>query len=153
MVPRMLVPELDVVELARSRRFYEGVLGFQMLFERVAERFVYLERDGVELMLQDAAGPGRRFRTAPLEPPLGRGINFQLRVDDVDEVHRSAIDAGAVIVVPMEERWYRVDVTVPGAGRWHTTGPTEAGNRQFVVADPDGYLWRPFRDLGTRPTP
>lgn len=152
MVPRMLVPELDVVDLARSQRFYEGVLGFQVLFERVAERFVYLERDGVELMLQDAAGPGRRFRTAPLDPPFGRGLNFQLRVDDVDEVHRRAVDAGAEIVVPMEERWYRVDVTVPGAGRWHTTGPTEAGNRQFVVADPDGYLWRPFRDLGTRST-
>jgi GH25 family lysozyme M1 (1,4-beta-N-acetylmuramidase) len=27
---------------------------------------------------------------------------------------------------------------------------TEAGNQQFVVADPDGYLWRPFRDLGLR---
>jgi hypothetical protein len=52
--------------------------------------------------------------------------------------------------VSMEERWYRVDVTNPG-GRWVSSGPTEAGNRQFVVADPDGYLWRPFRDLGMRP--
>jgi hypothetical protein len=50
----------------------------------------------------------------------------------------------------MEERWYRVDVAETG-GRWQMQGPTEAGNRQFVVADPDGYLWRPFRDLGTRP--
>ena len=50
----------------------------------------------------------------------------------------------------MEERWYRVDVAEPG-GRWTTAGPVEAGNRQFVVADPDGYLWRPFRDLGSRP--
>ncbi len=103
-------------------------------------------------MLQDAAGPGRRFRTAPLDPPFGRGVNFQLRVDDVDEVYRRAIDAGAEIVIPIEDRWYRVDVTVPGRGRWHTTGPTEAGNRQFVLADPNGYLWRPFRDLGTRST-
>lgn len=147
----MLVPELDVADVARSRRFCIEVLGFQVLFERAAEHFVYLEHDGVELMLQDAAGPGRRFRTAPLDPPFGRGVNFQLRVDDVDEVYRRAIDAGAEIVIPIEERWYRVDVTVPGRGRWHTTGPTEAGNRQFVLADPNGYLWRPFRDLGTRP--
>jgi len=27
----------------------------------------------------------------------------------------------------------------------------EHGNRQFVVANPDGYLWRPFQDLGNRP--
>ncbi len=146
----MLVPELDVTALAASLRFYAEVLGFRTLFERSAERFAYLERDGVELMIQEAAGPGRRFRTAPLELPCGRGVNFQLRVDDVDAVHARAVAAGAEIVVPIEERWYRFDVAETG-GRWHLTGPTEAGNRQFVLADPDGYLWRPFRDLGTRP--
>jgi predicted enzyme related to lactoylglutathione lyase len=146
----MLAPELDVTDLVTSSRFYAEVLEFQILFERPAERFVYLERDGVELMVQEAAGPGRRFRTAPLEPPFGRGVNFQLRVEDVDAVHARAVEAGADIVVPMEERWYRVDVAERG-GRWRIKGPTEAGNRQFVLADPDGYLWRPFLDLGVRP--
>jgi hypothetical protein len=79
----MLAPELDVTDLVTSSRFYAEVLEFQILFERPAERFVYLERDGVELMVQEAAGPGRRLRTAPLEPPFGRGVNFQLRVEDV----------------------------------------------------------------------
>lgn len=146
----MLVPELDVTEVTRSLRFYVGVLGFRTLFERPVERFAYLERNGVELMIQEAAGPGRRFRTAPLEAPHGRGVNFQLRVDDVDGLHARAVAAGLNIVVAMEERWYRVDVAETG-GRWHVKGPTEAGNRQFVLADPDGYLWRPYRDLGTRP--
>jgi len=146
----MVVPELDVTELATSLRFYAGVLGFRTLFERRAERFAYLERHGVELMLQEAAGPGRRFRTAPLETPYGRGVNFQLRVEDVDAVHARAVAAGVDIVAPMEERWYGVDVAEIG-GRWQATGPAEAGNRQFVLADPDGYLWRPFRDLGVRP--
>ena len=147
----MLVPELDVNDLATSLRFYVEVLQFKVLFERPAERFAYLERHGVELMLQEAAGPGRRFRTAPLEPPHGRGVNFQLRVGDVDAVLARAVDSGCEIVVPMEERWYLVDVVESG-GRWKTTGPSEAGNRQFVLADPDGYLWRPFDDLGIRPT-
>lgn len=146
----MLVPELDVADLATSLRFYAEVLGFRTLFQRPEERFAYLERDGVELMIQEAAGPGRRFRTAPLEPPHGRGVNFQIRVEDVDAVHGRAVRAGVDIVVPIEERWYRVDVAESG-GRWKITGPTEAGNRQFVLADPDGYVWRPFRDLGVRP--
>jgi catechol 2,3-dioxygenase-like lactoylglutathione lyase family enzyme len=147
----VLVPELDVTALDSSLRFYTGVLGFRILFERPAERFTYLERSGVELMLEEAAGPGRRLRTAPLEPPYGRGVNFQLRVEDVDGMLDRAVEAGADIVVPMEERWYAVNVAHPG-GRWQVTGDVEAGNRQFVVADPDGYLWRPYRDLGMRPT-
>ena len=146
----MLVPELDVTTLAGSLPFYTEVLGFRILFERSAERFVYLERDGVELMLQEAAGPGRRFRRAPLELPYGRGVNLQLRVEDVDAVHARAIAAGVNIVVPIEDRWYRVEVAESG-GRWKVKGPTEAGNRQFVLSDPDGFLWRPFRDLGMRP--
>ena len=146
----MLVPELDVTALASSVAFYADVLEFRVLFERAAERFAYLERDGVELMIQEAAGPGRRFRTAPLEVPCGRGVNFQLRVDDVDAIHARAVDANVDIVVPIEERWYQVDVAESG-GRWQVKGPAEAGNRQFVLADPDGYLWRPFRDLGMRP--
>ncbi len=144
------MPEIDVTDLAASTRFYVEVLEFRVLFERSAERFVYLERDGVELMVQEARGPGRRFRTAPLEPPFGRGVNFQLRVDDVDATFARAVQAGADIVVPMEERWYRVDVAQSG-GRWRIKGPTHAGNRHFVLADPDGYLWRPFLDLGVKP--
>lgn len=145
----MLTPELDVLDLATSLPFYERALEFRVLFERPAERFAYLERPGAEVMIQEAAGPGRRFRTAPLDVPYGRGVNFQLRVTDVDATLTRAIEAGAEVVVPMEERWYRVDVAQPG-GRWQQIGPTEAGNVQFVVADPDGYLWRPYQDLGAR---
>lgn len=64
-------------------------------------------------------------------------MNLQIEVDDVDEVHGRLVAAGHRPSVALEERWYRVD------GR-------EAGNRQLVVADPDGYLLRPFQDLGER---
>lgn len=145
----MLVPELDVTDLARSLHFYTTAFGFRVLFEREPERFAYIERDGAELMVQEAVGPGRRFRTAPLEAPFGRGINFQLLVNDVDDVYARVVDSGAAVTVELEERWYRVDVAT-SAGRWSATGPTVTGNRQFVVADPDGYLWRPYSDLGVR---
>ena len=146
----MLVPELDVADLDASLPFFVDVLEFRVLFRRSAERFVYLEGDGAELMVQEAAGPGRRFRTAPLEKPYGRGVNFQIRVDDLDGMYERACLGGFEVVVPIEERWYEVDVELAG-GRWSITGPTEVGNRQFVVADIDGYLWRPVSDLGSRP--
>ena len=133
-----LVPELDVADLQRSLEIYVPVFGFVVLFQRPAERFAYLACDGAHLMLQEAAGPGRRFRTAPLEPPFGRGLNLQIRVSDVVALHAAVVRAGLAPLIALEERWYRQD-------------RGERGNRQFVVADPDGYLLRFYTDLGSRP--
>lgn len=139
-VTAALVPELDVRDLEALLAFYVGVLGFAVRYQRPEERFAYLERGGAELMLQAAAGPGRRFRTAPLEPPFGRGVNFQIRVTDAAALLAAARNAAAEVVVDLEERWYR-------------RGDGEVGNRQFVVTDPDGYLLRFFEDLGARDGP
>jgi catechol 2,3-dioxygenase-like lactoylglutathione lyase family enzyme len=136
-MPPRLVPELDVSDLESSLAFYVGLCGFTLRYDRPEERFAYLDLDGAELMLQAAEGPGRRFRTAPLEHPFGRGVNLQIEVRDAAALHERASGAGHQIVLGLEDRWYR-------------TRDEEAGNRQFVVADPDGYLLRFFEDLGTR---
>ena len=136
--PPPLIPELDVEDLDASLRVYTGVFGFTVLFERPEERFAYLDLDGVHLMLEEAAGPGRRFRTAPLEKPYGRGINLQIWTADLSGLHARTIRAGLAIVTDLEERWYRRD-------------GQERGQRQFVVADPDGYLLRFYTYLGVRP--
>ena len=133
-----IVPELDVEDLDASLSFYVRTLGFKVRYRRPEDRFAYLEREGAELMLEEAAGPGRRFHTAPLEHPFGRGINLQIACTNVTRLHAKVIAAGGEVVIPMETRWYRA-------------GPVEKGNRQFVVADPDGYLLRFFQDLGERP--
>jgi catechol 2,3-dioxygenase-like lactoylglutathione lyase family enzyme len=133
-----VVPELDVANLVLSLRFYTDVLGFKLRFERPEEQFAYLTRGLVHLMLEQADGPGRRFRTAALEHPYGRGINLQIEVPDVDLLHAQAAKAGATIHVSLEERWY-------------LQGNQEAGIRQFVVIDPDGYLLRFCTSLGRRP--
>ena len=133
-----VVPELDVANLAVSLQFYRSVLGFNCRFERPEEQFAYLTRGPVHLMLEQAEGPGRRFRTAPLEPPYGRGINLQIEVPDIDLLYAQASQAGANIYISLEERWY-------------LQGDQEAGVRQFVVMDPDGYLLRFCGSLGRRP--
>ena len=73
-----------------------------------------------------------------LEHPLGRGMNLQIKVADVDASYASVQAAGLSVIIPLEEHWYRQD-------------QFEAGSRQFVTADPDGYLLRFFRELGGRP--
>jgi len=131
-----LVPELDVSDLDASLAFY-GVLGLSVLYTRTEERFACLELDGVKLMIEEAGGPGRRFRPAALAYPFGRGVHFQIEVFHVDRVLERATTAGHAPLIPMEERWYK-------------TAHGLVGNRQFLVAVPDGYLLRFFRDLGTR---
>lgn len=133
-----VVPELDVSDLERSLAAYVDVLGFRCHVRRHEEKFAYLIRGDVHLMLEEAAGPGRRFTTAPLERPFGRGINIQIRIPDVDALHARVLRSELAVPIPIEERWYRHD-------------RTELGNRQFVVADPDGYLLRFFTHLGSRP--
>ena len=89
------------------------------------------------LMLETIGGPGRRLGSRDLDHPLGRGINFQIQVDDVTSVYARLQRGNWSIELPLEQRWYRV-------------GDHDAGNEQFVAADPDGYLFRFFRDLGVR---
>jgi catechol 2,3-dioxygenase-like lactoylglutathione lyase family enzyme len=133
-----LVPELDVSDLEASLKVYIDIFGFGIHAQRPEERFAYLIREGAHLMLEEAAGPGRRFRTAPLARPYGRGINLQIGVSDIDTIHRAVRHAQMEILIALEERWYRHD-------------DIEHGNRQFVVADPDGYLLRFAQNLGKRP--
>ena len=145
-----LVPELDVASLQYSLAFYVDELGFTLVFERPEEKFARIAREGAELMLEEAAGPGRRFRIASLEYPFGRGINLQILVPDVDVTYAAVLASDIEPVIQLENRWYDVDVVSP-SGRWASTGAMKAGNRQFVVSDPDGYLLRFYTSLGAVP--
>jgi catechol 2,3-dioxygenase-like lactoylglutathione lyase family enzyme len=131
-----LVPELVCSDLRRSLAFYIDVLGFSIAYERPERRFAYLEREGAELMLQEPVG--RSFVAGALEHPYGRGMNLQIEVSDVASLLARVQRTNAPLFLELEERWYRKN-------------DTEVGNRQFVVADPDGYLLRFFQDLGTHP--
>lgn len=133
-----IVPEFEVSDLDASRRIYTEVFGFKVDYERPEDRFVYLVKGNAHLMLEELTGPGRRFTHAPLERPFGRGINFQIEINDVDDVYKRVEDSDLIIHIPIEERWYRKD-------------EVELGNRQFCVFDPDGYLLRFFTDIGDRP--
>jgi catechol 2,3-dioxygenase-like lactoylglutathione lyase family enzyme len=135
-----LVPELLCSTLEESLAFYLGLAGFAVLYQRPEDGFVYLDLDGVELMLEEApeaSDDERVWWTASPQKPYGRGINLQIKVADVDAIHQRLMAAGWPLFRPMEEQWYRVD-------------NRETGNRQFLVQDPDGYLLRFFSDLGER---
>ena len=134
----VLVPEFAVSDFAASRHFYCNVLGFVCEYERPDEGFACLSLGDAELMI-DQIGLGRTFDDGhrPNSYPFGRGLNVQIEVGDIRPLLDALNDADHPLYLEQEDRWYR-------------RGPVELGNRQFIVADPDGYLLRFFQSLGTR---
>jgi catechol 2,3-dioxygenase-like lactoylglutathione lyase family enzyme len=132
-----LIPELSVRDCKASLEFYVKVLGFEILYQRPEEGFAMLILGEAKLMI-DQIGLSRDWETAPLEYPLGRGINFQITVTSVEPLLENLAKHNIKLFLNIEERWYRKN-------------DLEVGNRQFLVQDPDGYLLRFTEDLGTRP--
>lgn len=131
-----LVPELSVTNLQKSLELYTNILGFSVKYQRPEEGFAFITLGDVQIML-DEIGKGRTWKTGELEHPLGRGINFQIRVDNVDKLLVKLKESDIQLFLELEEKWYRKD-------------DHEVGNKQFLVQDPNGYLLRFFEDLGSR---
>lgn len=157
-----LVPELLVADTPRSLEFWCGLCGFEIAYDRPEEGFAYLVRDGAHVMLEQQ-GVGRNWVTGELARPLGRGVNFQIAVDDLAPILEALRAAGVELFMEPETKWYRVGGTEragtgePGAEEAGTeevgteeAGIQEAGTEQFLVTDPDGYLIRFQRSLGRR---
>jgi lactoylglutathione lyase len=132
-----LVPELYCSSIRESLRFYIGVLGFRIIYERPEEGFALLDRNGAQLMLEQPSDPSRSLVTADLSHPFGRGVNFQVSVEDVDALYNEVVRSGLLIIWPLEEHEYR-------------RGEGSVTVRQFVIADPDGYLLRLSQIVGER---
>lgn len=125
-----MVPELMVFDMAASRKFWRELLQFDVVFSREAHD--YLRKGEVEIMICQAT---RHWSTGPFEPPLGRGINFKIFVDDPLPLRNRLVEAGWPIFEDITEEWPVQD----GVSR---------GYRQFLVQDPDGYLIRFAAKLG-----
>lgn len=121
-----LVPELDVTDLNVSLKFWCDILGFQIAYTRPAANFAYLHREAIQVMLCQING---EWITGRLEPPFGRGINFQMTIRDLDTVVSSLEKHGWPLFRPVQEKTYQV-------------GGTCLRSIEFLVQDPDGYLIR-----------
>lgn len=132
-----LVPELLVTDLARSVEFWCGLCGFHIAYDRPDEGFAYITQGSAHVMLEKR-GVGRNWLTDELEPPFGRGMNFQVGVPNLAPILCALADATWPLFMQPETKWYRV------------SDSEEAGVRQFLVTDPDGYLIRFQSSVGRR---
>ncbi len=91
-------------------------------------------------MLEQPKTHDRLWPNAELAKPFGRGVNFEIKVCNVDQLHLAIVAAGKDCFLPIEERWYRRSMV-----------RRILGARQFAVEVPDGYLMRLSQSIGNRP--
>ena len=130
-----MVPEMIVHDIGESRKFWIGLLKFDVVFDRPT--FSYMRRGTIEIMLTEKNG---HRETGSIEKSLGRGLNFQMFVDDIDEIAADLKAANWPLYQELHEHWYQ-------------SGDVSRGYRQFLVQDPDGYLIRFARKIGRRAVP
>ena len=104
-----LVAEFSVRDLSASRAFYEK-LGFRAA--HVEKTFVELQWiDGHKLFLSES----RSRRSMPAKP----SVNLRVGVADVNQYWARAHAMNARVITPVGDRFY--------------------GERDFLIADPDGF--------------
>lgn len=129
-----LVPEFLVRNIDESLRFWCGFCGFSIHYERKEEGFAYLKKRHAELMLEEI-GRSRNWVTDELIVPFGRGINFQIDVDNIEPIYKNLKENSYPIFMEPEEKWYQKT-------------NSKVGVKQFLVQDPNGYLIRFSHHLG-----
>lgn len=130
-----VVPELYCLDINASKSFFVDLLGFSVKYERPEEEFAYLTLEGVDLMLEGISGDSRKWITGELKRPLGRGVNFQWDVVNIDSLyHKVENHSPDSIYLAMEAKSYEC-------------GDSTTTQKQFIVQSPDGYLFRFCQDV------
>lgn len=132
--PPTLVPELGVTNIHISKAFWVNLLGFNIKFERPEDNFIYLSLEGADIMIEQI-NEKVSWLTDVSEPPLGRGMNLEITLSEIEPILRRLKQANYSLWREPKEEWYR-------------SGNFKVGVREFLVQDPDGYLIRFAEELG-----
>lgn len=120
-----LIPELSVSDINKSKEFYLS-LGFSIIYERVDDKFCFLELDGNQLMIEEV---NENWNVGELEYPFGKGINISMEVSDIDKLYDFVKEKQYPFFRDMQIDSYQV-------------GDKVYRDKQFLIQDLDGYLLR-----------
>ncbi|PFW75789.1 aldoketomutase [Priestia aryabhattai] len=117
-----LIPELSVKDINKSKEFYLEILEFQLVYERIEEKFAFISLNGAQIMIEECNG---HWQTGELEYPYGRGINFQIEVGNIESILQN--------LKKHRIKLFRDSMLNNYSGFIQ---------KEFIVQDPDGYLLR-----------
>jgi catechol 2,3-dioxygenase-like lactoylglutathione lyase family enzyme len=117
-----LIPELSVKDINKSKEFYLEILEFQLVYEHIEEKFAFISLNGAQIMIEECNG---HWQTGELEYPYGRGINFQIGVENIESILQN--------LKKHRIKLFRDSMLNNYSGFIQ---------KEFIVQDPDGYLLR-----------
>ena len=121
-----LIPELSVFDILQTKKFYKE-LGFKIEYERQKEKFIFMSFQDSQFMFEQIHDDA--WNTGELSYPLGRGINFSIAVEDVEELYKLVKTLNFEIYKELTRNKYQVN-------------GTEETQIEFLIQDPNGYLLR-----------
>lgn len=121
-----LVPELSVSNINNSKDFYINILGFDLEYERVEDKFAFLSYGEAQIMIEEING---YWNTGELQYPFGRGINLQIAAEDVYKIANKLKQNNINLFRNVMESTYECGCEV-------------VFEKEILVQDPDGYLLR-----------
>ena len=119
-----VTPNLITNDVERSRAFYCDVLGFTVTMsvppDSEPKVFVMLERDGVNVFLNDATTAQHDEPGVAASFTVGKsGVAIFIVMEGIAD-YWEQVRHRATVVMPLKDQWY--------------------GMTEFSVTDPDGYL-------------
>ena len=121
-----LVPELSVKNIEKSKHFYIDILNFKLEYERKKDKFAFLSYNGSQIMIEQI---NKNWNVGTLKYPFGRGVNFQIETDEIDEISKRLKAHNIKIYKDIFTSEYIVN------------GQTYV-DKELLIQDPDGYLLR-----------
>jgi hypothetical protein len=93
---------------------------------------------GAQIMLLE--GADRPIYQMHRPGPKGKGLHFQIEIPSLSAMLERLEKASVPLASEVADSWYRQDTVLHG-------------QKEFYVADPDGYLYRFYEYTGERPAP
>ncbi len=121
-----MIPELSVFDIERTKKFYRE-LGFKIEYERAEDKFVFMSFQDSQFMFEQIHDDG--WNIGELVYPLGRGINFSIAVDDIEELYQLVKSLNIELYRELTRNIYQVN-------------GIEEMQIEFLIQDPNGYLLR-----------
>ena len=121
-----LIPELSVFDILQTKKFYKE-LGFKIEYERQKEKFIFMSFQDSQFMFEQIHDEG--WNTGELTYPLGRGVNFSIAVDDIENLYTLVKSKKLEIYKKLTKSVYLVN-------------GIEKIQMEFLIQDPNGYLLR-----------